>query len=364
MVFGHSGGGCQLSDMLKFAIPVYIFVSRLNISSPNSDMPAMLTVLYVMCKWSECHENHEDSQSFGIVCLFVAWAVCVKLSAATGMVLILYPAVMLIKEKRWKTIVVDLVSGIIIVVPWLIRNVIISGYLLYPYSGIDLFSFDWKMPAEIVDYDRKEIVVWGRAVKDVSRFDEPIMQWIGTWLSSQMLRDKIIILAGFLATFILIIVIFIKMIGKFRNKNSIKFFLSDILEWLLIITMIISEVFWLFSAPQVRFGAVYLLMPAAVVVYLIKELMGEYRFRRWAAIAMTFMVSLFFLRNDEDFRLITPHRYWKIDNAEIDWYGFEIYKADQANLSGYDYFPVVTYESVLDNIVPRGDRLEDGFKVR
>lgn len=355
----------RLSDMLKWAIIVFVFVSRNNISSPGSDMPAMLIVLYVMCKWSECSENSEDSQSFGIICLFAAWAVSIKLSATACMMLLVYPAVMLIKEKRWKTILVDLVSGILIVVPWLVRNVIISGYLLYPYSGIDLFHFDWKMPVEVLDYDRKEIMVWGREVRDVSRFDESIVQWFGTWFSGQMLRNKVFIIAGFLATFILIILIVIKLTDKFRNRNSIMFFLSNISEWVLIVTMIISEGFWLFSAPLLRYGVVYLLMPTAVVVYLIKEFMGEYRFRRWAAIGMTFIVSLLFLRGDEDFRLITPHRYWKIDNVKVDWYGFEIYKTDQVTfLSGYDDFPVVTYERVLEDIVPRGDKLEDGFKVR
>ena len=202
----------RLSDMLKCAILVYVFVSRINISSPNSDMPAMLIVLYVMCKWSECNESHEDSQSYGVICLFAAWAVSIKLSAASCMMLILYPAVMLFREKRWKTIIIDVVSGIIIVAPWLIRGVIISGYLLYPYSGIDLFNFDWKMPVDVVDYDRKELIVWGRGIKDVSRFDESIVQWFGTWDSSQMLRNKIFIIAGFLATSILIILRLIKLV--------------------------------------------------------------------------------------------------------------------------------------------------------
>lgn len=353
----------RLSDMLKCAILVYVFVMRINISSPGSDMPAMLIVLYVMCKWSECNETLEDGQSFGALCLFAAWAVSVKLSAAACMMLVLYPAVVLIKEKRWKTILIDLISGIIIVVPWLVRNVIISGYLLYPYSGIDLFDFDWKMPAALADYDRREIMVWGREVRDVSRFDESIVQWFGTWFSGQMLRNKIFIMAGFLATLILIILILIKLVGKFRNKNSIEFFLSNVSEWLLIITMIISEVFWLFSAPLVRYGVVYLLMPVAVVVFVVKELVGEYRFRRLAAIGMLFMGSLLFLRNDDDFRLIEPHGYWKMDNVKNDWYGFEIYSA-VSDMSGYDDFPAVTRESVLESIVPRGDKLEDGFKAR
>lgn len=353
----------RLSDMLKWMIIVYVYMSRINISSPGSDMPAMLIVLYVMCKWCECTEYHEDSQSFGIICLFAVWAVSVKLSAVTCMILLAYPAVMLIREKRWGTILVDLIFGTTIISPWLIRNVIISGYLLYPYSGIDLFNFDWKMPVELLDYDRKEIIVWGREVKDVSRFDESVMQWFETWFSGQMLRNKMFIIAGFLATLILIVLIVIKLIGKFRSRNSMMFFLSDISEWLLIVTMMISEGFWFFSAPLVRYGVVYLLMPIAVVVFVIKEFMGEYRFRRWAALGMVFIGSLLFLRNDDDFRLVMPHGYWKMDNMKNEWYGMEIYSA-VSGMPGYDDFPAVTRESVLKNIVPRGEKIEDGFKAR
>lgn len=304
------------------------------------------------------------SQSFGVICLFAAWAVSVKLSAVTCMILVLYSAITLIIEKCWKTILVDLISGIVIVTPWLVRNVIISGYILYPYSGIDVFNFDWKMPVEMLDYDRKEIMVWGRAVKDVSRFDESIMQWFGTWYNGQMLRDRMFIILGFLATFVLIILILVKLMGKFGKRYDIKFFLSDISEWFLIITMVASEVFWLFSAPLLRYGSVYLLMPIAVVIFILKEFMGESRFRRWAMMGTVFILSLNLLRKDEDFRLIRPHGYRKMYNVMNEWYGFEIYSPLEDTLSGYDDFPAVTRQDVLENIVPRGNKLEDGFKVK
>ncbi|MBK5721203.1 hypothetical protein JGH11_10010 [Dysgonomonas sp. Marseille-P4677] len=39
--------------------------------------------------------------------------------------------------------------SILLCIPWLIRNVILSGYLVYPIYQIDLFSFDWKLPQEV-----------------------------------------------------------------------------------------------------------------------------------------------------------------------------------------------------------------------
>ena len=265
---------------------------------------------------------------------------------------------------KWKVIRKDIVCGIVVATPWLVRNVIISGYILYPYSRIDLFGFDWKMPAEILDYDRKEIMVWGREVKDVSKYDESIGQWFGTWFGNQMLRNKIFIIAGFVATAVIVVLIFIKLTGIIKKKASINFFLEDIREGLLIVTMLTGEIFWLFSAPLVRYGMVYLLMPSAVIAFLVKEAAGEKRFRKWMLSGIVFAGCLVCLYKDEDFRAISPHGYWKIDNIKNDWYVFEIYTPAEDSISGYEDFPAATREEILEDILPRGSRIEDGFRAR
>ena len=53
----------------------------------------------------------------------------------------------------------------------MIRSVMISGYLIYPYSVSDLFRVDWKLPEAVLNYDKIEIMVWGRALKDTSLYN-------------------------------------------------------------------------------------------------------------------------------------------------------------------------------------------------
>lgn len=360
-----TGSESRLSDFLKMVMIIYVYANRNNLSSPGSDISAMLVIIYIFCKWSEYIEKKEwHSQSFGMICLIAVWAVTLKLSAVTCLLLVIYPAVMMIKEKQWKNIWTDVAEGIMIAAPWLIRNIIISGYLLYPYSGIDLFHFDWKMPAQVLDYDRKEIVVWGREVKDVSRYDESIGQWLKTWYENQMLRNKTFIIVGFIATIMVLGLIFIKLIGKWRGKRYISFFLADIREWLLIVAILAGEVFWLFSAPLVRYGMVYLLMPSAVIAFVIKEMIGGERFRKWMLSGIVIVACALFLHRDEDFRLVMPHGYWKIDNLKNDWYGYEIFTSKEGDITGYADFPATTRKDILENILPRGEKIEDGFKPR
>lgn len=64
---------------------------------------------------------------------------------------------------------------------FLIRNIIISGYILYPYAQLDFFHVDWKMPKELVVFDHNEIIVWGRNLNDVRKYDWGIESWFPIW---------------------------------------------------------------------------------------------------------------------------------------------------------------------------------------
>lgn len=357
-----------LSDLLKLIIPVYVYLNRNSISSPGSDMLAMLLVIYISAKWCECIENEEnDIQSFGVLCLIAVWAISVKLSAATSIIFTLYPAVLLIKDKKCKIVIKDLVSGVIILLPWIIRNVIISGYLIYPYSSIDLFNVDWKMPKSLVEYDQMEIVVWGRGVKDVSKYHESISQWFGTWYSSQMSIYRIFIIIGIIATIGLILFLGISILGKIGKRNYTREILSKPQEMLLVLNIVLGIVFWIFSAPLLRYGMVYLLMPAAVILYILKECIGNDRFIKTAIITSVAVGSVFLLYKDDDFRLIEPQGYWYMDTEVIDWHGFEIFVPTGVTgerLTGYEVFPGVTEESILKGIEPRGEGIKDGFRTK
>lgn len=356
----------RVSDLLKLVIPLYVYLSRRTVSSPSSDILPMLLVIYIYIKWFECIENDEaDIQALGVLCLIAVWAISVKLSAAVIIILAVYPAIVLIREKQWNTVIIDLVSGVIILLPWLIRNVIISGYLIYPYTMFDFFNVDWKMPKSLVDYDRKEIIVWGRGTKDVSRYDESIGQWIGTWYSSQMARDKLFILAGLLAVAALIIFIVICIIGKKRNKESCKDIFMKPQELLVVISAVICLAFWFFSAPLLRYGIIYLLIPMAFAAHIVRSYVREDKFIKIIVIAGVVIGCSFYLYKNEDFRLVEPQGYWRMDNPKRNWYGWEVYvheDADSEPLTDYVDFPGIHRESILEEIVPRGNTLKDGFR--
>lgn len=135
------------SDFLRVGM-IYLFNYSGNlsvISSSGFDLLALGLVFYIMIKWvSYLEENVKNLDAYACLCLLGVYAVSVKLSAAMKVLLTIMPAVGLIRKKEWKDVIKYIVIGIVIILPFLIRNVIISGYLIYPYPEIDLFNADWN----------------------------------------------------------------------------------------------------------------------------------------------------------------------------------------------------------------------------
>ena len=115
----------------------------------------------------------------------------VKLSAAVLLALALKPAAMLLAGKKWRQIGLYLGLGLLICLPWMIRGVLISGWLFYPFTFVDLFSVDWKMEKGYADSDAKEIQVFARGLYDVNLYDTPFAGWAGNWFSRLRGMEKL-----------------------------------------------------------------------------------------------------------------------------------------------------------------------------
>ena len=345
----------QTSDFLKFAVIIYICSNREYISSLSSDILAMLLVLYIFVKWCEFFEKGiEGALPYSFLCLIAVWAITVKLSTVVCILLVLYPAVLLIKRREYKQIMLHLAAGLVICVPWLMRNVLISGYLIYPYAGIDFFSFDWKMLPSVLDYDRMEICVWGRGTKDVALYHQPISQWITIWYQSQNKYGQWLVVTGAISCLVLIGICILKLCRKHIKE-----------VWLYVVALA-GCVMWLFSAPLLRYGIVYLLLPACFVL-------GQYYKRnKFFVLTISLLVTIPLvcalyaeIVNIKVTSIIAQERYpyyetytEKLDEADI-------YLPTNSNCwVGDDVFPSTPYPHVLDRIELRGESLKSGFRIK
>jgi hypothetical protein len=132
---------------------------------------------------------------------------------------------------------------ILILVSWLTRNTILSGYPLFP-STILAQATAWTIPVEKVVEIYKEVVGWARlpGPQYLSQFDQVDFNWFPLWLKMQFKSYRFYLLAVFplLGAIILWVL---------NCMNGLKQYALFMFLW-----ASASIAFWFFSAPDIRFG--------------------------------------------------------------------------------------------------------------
>lgn len=344
-----------VADALNLFLLLYMGNSISDISSPNTDFLAMTLMLYIFSRWFRSGSIQEKC----FLCIFAVFGVTVKLSIASLVVLAVLPLVDLIRRKQWGTMGVCLLTGGGVVLPFLVRNVMISGYLVYPYSEIDLFSVDWKMPGYTVTFDRNEIMSWGKAIKNAYQYDMGITEWFPLWYDQMAVwQKKLVMLNGIL----IILLLFDIMIMAVRKRLR---------EWVPVYLIALLGVgMWFCSAPLLRYGMAYLYLTPAFLMGIIFQRLNKLWYICCIGLSVPVLANVFsdvgsYMKECGTVSIVLPEDYVDYPYYE---YGFEkgisIYLPEDGDRSGYEPFPSVPYRKRLDVIELRGESLKGGFRMK
>lgn len=381
----------RTSDFARLMAIYYLLIIFDEMVSPASDYFMVLTAFYIVIRFLDLLEKKEAAIfPYAMLCVLGVYLMTIKLSAALIVLLVIKPAWRLIREKNWKETGIYLALGILTAAPYLIRNVILSGWLVYPFTFLDLFSADWKIPEGIAAYDAKEIQVWGRGYSDVTRYDISIAEWMPDWFRGLGGMDKLFVFAALVS----VICFFVRLLwyladflhkkkgdcGKESRQEKKDTLLLD--KLLLEGVLSLCFLFWLFSSPLIRYGCVYAyLLPAVVLGDIVTEFLHtENGFRRGRLLnaekrkkletACIVVIGLFLLYKAAAFgrELGSSYvnDYWicqkDYENFETRSYvmeGITFYCPVTGDQVGYESFPSSPTEA---KITLRGDGLEDGFR--
>jgi hypothetical protein len=350
-------GRIELSDFARIGAFYYLTIIYSDIVSPATDYTIMCTVFYLVIKWLVLIESKEKSYvPYSLICVALCYAVTVKLTAGVMILLLIKPAYMLIKDKKWKDIVSFIIMGIITLIPWFIRTVIISGYLLYPYPAIDIFNVDWKIPAAKAISDSNEIKTWGRALYNADLVSLNISEWFPNWFNTTLPTiGKIFIILD-----IICIVIYAGLVALTIRK---RLKLWD--ELLVLGACIASYIFWQTQAPLLRYGYSYVLLTIFVTIGLLYKLI--IRENKTVIIALTTVVVIikaisfagYVYANADQPYYLNQKAYGEYDLDSYDVNGVTFYYPIEGDRVGYDKFPAIP-EKI--DIVFRGEDMSDGFR--
>lgn len=349
----------QLSDFVRIMGLYYLLIIFDEMISPASDYFMVLSVFYIVIRWLDLLEEGEHSYlPYALLCVMGVSVVTIKLSGALILLLTARPMLQMFRERRGRQIALFAGAGFLTALPFLIRNVILSGWLVYPFTFIDLFHTDFKIPKGMADYDSKEIQVWGRGFSDVAGYDDPITKWMPKWAASLNAVNKMFLLLAILG--ILLFLAYCLYAVKNRRR--------DMTDTLLVMgTMGMSFLFWLASAPLIRYGCIYLwVFPSLVWGFLyLRVSPGLDRYKLLAImllLAGTYKAGAFTIETLKSVTgkyLLCQKDYENFETVSYEIEGYTFYYPKEGDRTGYEDFPA---SPVKAEILFRGDTIEEGFK--
>lgn len=269
-------GKFQLSNFLRmgFFLASFIFIFD-QVSSPGTDAPTTLLIWYLVCRLTVLVEEKKSlNNTVEVPALFFLcfYFFTVKVSSAPILLLPLIWWILLLVKKEFRLAGKTALGALIVVLPFILRNFIQTGYPVYPGFPIDLFHFDWAIPQSSVSAE-SQVIHWFATLPSVS--NEEFLKMSAAdqtinWFANQLPRNKAILL--FIPAALAINLLFCVFKGWRKEiKNNWPVIVIDAV-------VLAGCAFWFFSAPAMRFGYGFLLaavllltfQPAAFIIGRIK----------------------------------------------------------------------------------------------
>lgn len=126
------------------SLPFFIFF----LNAPSPDLPVFLISQLLFYLFIKNYKAFDSSQ-FRIILLLAIFLFVIKI---TTCVLLLLPIILLLKHYKVlkSKLVKPLLVSVLVAILFLVKNVVLTGYLLYPLEILDVVNVDWKVPVELV----------------------------------------------------------------------------------------------------------------------------------------------------------------------------------------------------------------------
>jgi hypothetical protein len=358
-------GDFRFSQIVKLGfIPLAFYVLIDEISSPGTDLPVILFYWLILCLWLETiEENNPESHSRLILYFFSVLVITFKMSGITILLVAFLFLVDLLRKKEYRALSTYIVLAVLVLLPWLIRNFILTGYWLYPEPMMQVFSphVDWMIPVDKVLAFKTGVKTWalspGTQLEDVAGFS--LLHKLGYWFSNLTLNQKGLSIVGLISP-----VLF--GIFSYFTQNTKKI----IALFPVVFVGYMSFLFWLFTAPNFRFGYGFVLgMVVLAFVPIVKyalERYVHYGMYPLMAIALVLFVQqvniiLGSVRDDTRYTeyQILPADYPNVPTDACSLDGENILCAHKWRQCSYHAFPCLP--QIPRNVELRGDTFSDGF---
>lgn len=357
--------GNQLYGILWMALLVISIWSytqvRLTATSASPDFIATLFILIIIYLLLEKNLKHLDTSTWLLVAFLSLVAVTIKLSVVPVLLIAAALALIGLFKRKIKLFFTILLISVATLSPFIARNIITSGYIVFPSTFIDIAKVDWKYDRELTVNEKNYITAYAKKpgiVKDeinaVNKMNP--LEWLPTWWQNRSNADKIIMI--FLALSFISALVSIK-----------KILLSGLIPLLVLVTLLTGIIFWFINAPDPRFGFGSILGFIGVVSYLVFKEKENFIGKNILTVILLVVAGSVFAYTGYRFvnffntdQLFIPLGIEKLEYKTFDCDGIKI-NSPAAN-KDFGIIPVPCTDLECKKFSPRGNKVEDGFKAK
>jgi hypothetical protein len=268
-----------------------IFLLRNMLTSPAADFSAMflseMICIMVLMRIEDGNWRQIDEEFF-LLFIYMIFLVTLKLTAlfiGLSWMLILDEARKSNHDLRWRQ---RFICAAIILLPWLGRSSVITGYLLYPMYQIDLLHVDWKVPEDIARKQYFYVSEFARtnASPDESEYlatHRTVVDWVPLWFQRENTFNKGIFIL-LLISLAISAMVFIR--GKSLNLRK------QSTRNRFIFLLILNIVIWFFKSPAFRFGWAAIIIFIGIIIYIVmSRIFSEKTITRFGIIVLILFIT-------------------------------------------------------------------------
>ncbi len=376
---------------LLFVYLAFVFTYSYTMTSTSTDAIPSFVFFYLVAKLLLYPKDITEKMLLMVA--IPVLMVTFKLTVIPFTLISLYLLILVFRKKDIQTGFFLLGVGSFIILPWVIRNIIVSGYLVFPFHEIDIFSFDWKIPKYVAVHERAFIMRCGVDVLNalIDSFSHPR-------LSMSSIQEIGIGLSLFTFAFVSpLVMLFAFFKRKYLDKSI--FYIYGILVLVICV--------WAIGGPDPRFIGGCLFVTIFIVLFVLLNIGKERHSKIWGVQVLLLTVILLttwgFVRTSNVTSLLNKegtlgqtysiedvlykpftHRrqlfiYGRTTNRFIPYRlnnDIVIYMSKSENIDHsrkvtYDVLPATVYRSDdvdkyqdIATIEARGYSLQDGFRVK
>jgi|WetSurMetagenome_2_1015567.scaffolds.fasta_scaffold00504_12 hypothetical protein len=338
---------------LVLLISLLILIPDLN--SPSPDIMCAMLVIYTIILLERVLVNVDKSEIISVILLNLVVFSCMTFKISS--ILLGFSLLLTLNRNFTKRIFITVVIGFLVLLPFIVRNYYLSGYLIYPFPSVDIYNVDWKIPLNEVVSMKQEISGWAKlsTVPYSKVMNMKLYEWIIPWFKELNFHFKMLITLNLISMFLLIRMILKKEI--FLIKIQYVIFLNLLL--------------WIVMAPDPRFAYGFLFLGFAIPFSYFVKFLENSKGRNWFRIIP--LLLLCFLLLIVGRRIKYPVNMFRNSSSWIIPAPFGSVETKTYN-AGFKYrvpipeggcfnteIPCVPYP--LTNVVLRGQSIKDGFRI-